>query len=61
LDEFLLDTLDLHPVQVVAAVRSVAARTGRSGPALTPLDVAAHLESHGLAAFAGRLITELGR
>lgn len=30
LDDFLHDTLDLYPTQVVAAVRAVARRTGRS-------------------------------
>ena len=30
LDAFLLDTLDLYPAQVVAAIRAVARRTGRS-------------------------------
>lgn len=35
LDDFLLDSLDLYPAQVVAAVRAVARRTGRSGPAMT--------------------------
>lgn len=47
LDEFLLDTLDLYPTKVVAAVRAVASRTGRSGPAmtaLTSLSISKHAE-----------------
>jgi hypothetical protein len=35
LDEFLLDSLGLYPGQVISAVRAVARRTGRSGPAMT--------------------------
>lgn len=38
-DVFLLDSLDLHPDAVISAVRTVAARTGRHGPALGPVDV----------------------
>jgi len=38
-DTFLLDSLDLHPAAVIAAVRTVAARTGRHGPALGPTEV----------------------
>lgn len=35
LDDFLLDSLDLYPAQVITAARAVAHRTGRSGPAMT--------------------------
>jgi len=61
LDDFLLDTLDLHPTQVVSSVRAVAHRTGRSGPALTAQDVAAYLQEHGTPAFGKRLLREFDR
>jgi predicted nucleic acid-binding protein len=61
LDDFLLDTLDLNPLQVVAAVRAVARRTGRSGPTMTARDVAAYLQAHGMPSFGERLLTELDR
>ena len=61
LDDFLLDSLDLHPTQVVTAVRAVARRTGRSGPAMTASNVAAYLQTHGTPAFGDRLPTELDR
>jgi predicted nucleic acid-binding protein len=48
LDDFLLDSLDLYPSQVVAAVRAVARRTGKSGPAMTACDVAVYLQTHGM-------------
>ena len=60
LDDFLLDTLDLHPGSVTSAVRAVAARTGRSGPPMTARDVAAHLRAHNTPAFGERLLAELG-
>lgn len=59
LDDFLLDTLDLHPAQVAAAVRAVARRTGRSGAAMTAHDVAIYLQAHGTPAFGERLLREL--
>jgi predicted nucleic acid-binding protein len=61
LDDFLLDTLDLHPELVVSAVRAVARRTGRSGPAMTAHDVAIYLQSHRMPAFGERLLAELVR
>lgn len=61
LDDFLLDSLDLYPAQVVTAVRAVARRTGRSGPAMTAHDIAAYLQAHGTAAFGERLLAELDR
>lgn len=61
LDDFLLDSLDLYPAQAVTAVRAVARRTGRSGPAMTARDVAAYLQTHGTPAFGERLPTELDR
>jgi hypothetical protein len=61
LDDFLLDSLDLYPAQVVAAVRAVARRTGKSGPAMTARDIAAYLQTHGTPAFGERLLTELHR
>jgi hypothetical protein len=47
LDDFLLDSLDLYPAQVVAAVGAVVRRTGKSGPAMTCRDVAVYLQTHG--------------
>ena len=61
LDDFLLDSLDLYPAQVITAARAVARRTGRSGPAMTARDVAAYLQTHGTPAFGDRLPTELDR
>jgi predicted nucleic acid-binding protein len=61
LDDSLLDSLDLHPAQSVAAVHAVARRTGRSGPAMTAHDIAAYLQAHGTPAFGERLLTELDR
>ncbi len=60
LDDFLLDLLDLHPGLVVRAVQVVARRTGRSGPALTPRDIAVHLESRGAPGFGKLLLAQLG-
>jgi len=60
LDDFLLDTLDLHPGQVISAVRAVAGRTGRSGPPMTVRDIAVYLQAHSTPAFGERLLAELG-
>ena len=60
LDDFLLDALDLHPSQVVTAIRAIASRTGRSGPAMTAHDIAAHMHAHGTPTFGERLLTALG-
>jgi predicted nucleic acid-binding protein len=51
LDEFLLDSLDLHPAAVISAVVRVADRTGRNGPRLTPADVADFLAATSAPAF----------
>jgi predicted nucleic acid-binding protein len=51
LDDFLLDTFDLHPGQVVTAVRAVASRTGKSGPPMTAPNIAVYLCTHGTPAF----------
>jgi predicted nucleic acid-binding protein len=59
LDDFLLDTLDLYPDLVSRAVHAVAARTGRSGPAMTALDLATWLQTHSAHAFGERLLAEL--
>jgi predicted nucleic acid-binding protein len=59
LDEFLLDSLDLYPGQVIRAVRTVARRTGRSGPAMTAPDIAAYLKDRGTPAFGERLLAIL--
>jgi predicted nucleic acid-binding protein len=60
LDDFLLDSLDLHPGLVVSAVHAVATRTGRSGPAMTAQEIAAYLRSRGMPTFGERLLAELG-
>ncbi len=57
-DEFLLDSLDLDSKTVVAAVKQVAARSGRNGPALSPLQVADHLK-HTSAPKFGTAISEI--
>jgi hypothetical protein len=59
LDEFLLDSLDLYPGQVMSAVHAVARRTGRSGPAMTARDIAAYLQARGMPAFGKRLLADL--
>ena len=51
LDEFLLDSLDLHRAAVISAVVRVANRTGRCGPRLTPVDVADFLAGTSAPAF----------
>ena len=61
LDDFLLDSLDLYPAQVVAAAEAVASRTGKSGPAMTAREVAAYLREHGAPSFGERLLAELGQ
>jgi predicted nucleic acid-binding protein len=61
LDDFLLDSLDLYPAQVTAAVGAVAGRTGKSGPAMTYRDVALYLQSHGTPAFGEAMLRELDR
>jgi hypothetical protein len=61
LHDFLLDTLDPDPTQAVAAVRAVARRTGRLGPAMTASDIAVYLQTHGTPAFGARMRTELDR
>jgi len=60
LDDFLLDSLDLHPGAVISAVRAIAGRTGRSGPPLTARDIAAYLQAHSTPAFGERLLAEIG-
>lgn len=59
LDDFLLDTLDLHQGQVVAAVRAVASRTGKSGPPMTASDIATYLSTHGTPASGEQLLAAL--
>lgn len=61
LDAFLLDSLDLHPRMVISAIRAVAGRTGRSGPAMTAHDIATYLQARGMPTFARRLLSELGQ
>jgi hypothetical protein len=59
LDEFLLDSLDLYPGQVISAVHAVARRTGRSGPAMTARNIATYLQARGMPAFGERLLANL--
>jgi predicted nucleic acid-binding protein len=59
LDDFLLDILDLHPGQVSTAVRAIADRTGRFGPAMTAPQIAAYLSTHGTPLFGERLLAAL--
>lgn len=59
LDDFLLDTFDLNPGQVAAAVRAIAKRTGKSGPPMTAIDIAAYLSTHGTPAFGEQLLAVL--
>ncbi len=54
LDEFLLNSIDLYPGQIISAVHAVAGRTGRSGPALTAWDIATYLQAQGMPAFGPR-------
>ena len=61
LDDFLLDQLDLHSDQVVTAVRTVASRMGRSGPAMTVRDIATYICTHGAPAFGDSLLATLTR
>lgn len=59
LDDFLLDVFDLRPGQVITAVRAIAGRSGRSGPAMTASDIAAYLSTHGTPLFGERLLPAL--
>ncbi len=59
LDEFLLDSLDFYPGQVISAVHAVARRTGRSGPVMTARDIATYLQARGMPTFGGRLLANL--
>jgi len=59
LDDFLLDIFDLHPGQVVTAVRTIAGRTGKSGSRMTAQEIAAYLSTHGTPFFGGRLLAAI--
>jgi predicted nucleic acid-binding protein len=59
LDDFLLDAFDLHPGQVVTAVRAIAGRTGKSGPRMTASEIAVYLSTHGTPLFGERLLAAL--
>jgi predicted nucleic acid-binding protein len=54
-DEFLVDSLDLQPEAVNAAVARVAQRTGRTGPAMTNDDVLDRLSRSGAVNFVNDL------
>ncbi len=56
LDDFLLDIFDLHPEQVITAVRAIAGRTGKSGPRMTPPEIAVYLSTHGTPLFGEQLV-----
>lgn len=59
-DEFLLDSLDLNPKTVVRAVIQVAERSGRNGPAQSPMEIAGHLRdtlAPGFGAAVARLLS----
>jgi hypothetical protein len=60
LDEFLLDSLDLHSATVCSAVSKVAERTGRNGPSQSPLDIADHLRRTSAPEFGAALALLLG-
>ena len=59
LDDFLLDSLGLYPGQVISALRSVASRTGKLGPAMTIDNIATYLRLHGTPGFGEQLLTLL--
>lgn len=59
LDDFLLDIFDLHPGQVVTAVRAIAGRTGKSGPRMTASEIATYLSTHDTPLFGERLMAAL--
>lgn len=54
-DEFLLYALDLQPAAVRAAVVRIAARTGRTGPALSEDEIIDAVERSGAVTFAREL------
>lgn len=54
-DEFLIYALDLQPAAVRAAVVRIAARTGRTGPALSEDEIVDALERSSAVAFAREL------
>jgi hypothetical protein len=56
----LLDSLDLHPAAVLAAILRVAQATGRNGPKLSPADVAGHLQRTSAPEFGAAVIALLG-
>lgn len=59
LDDFLLDIFDLHPRQIVTAVRVIAGRTRKSGPRMTASEIAAYLSTRGIPLFGERLLAAL--
>jgi hypothetical protein len=54
-DDFLLDALDLAPDAVMSALMTVAERTGRTGPKLSPLDIANAVERCSTVGFAAAM------
>ena len=60
-DHFLLDTLDLAPAAVLAAIQAIAARTGRHGPARSPHDLAECLAKTGTPGFAAAVLSRIPR
>jgi hypothetical protein len=61
LDDFLIDALGLYPGQVMSALRSVAGRTGKSGPTMTVANIASYLQAHGTPGFGEQLLVLLER
>jgi predicted nucleic acid-binding protein len=58
-DTFLLDALDLNRNETLAALRAVAFRTGRTGPALTALEILGRIsEAPAFAATAAAALAE---
>ena len=58
-DTFLLDSLDLHPSAVLAAVRAVAMRTGRNGPPRSSTEIATLLRDRQCPGFGAALLPAL--
>jgi predicted nucleic acid-binding protein len=58
-DTFLLDSLDLYPHAVLAAVHRVAGRTGRNGPLRSTTEIAALLRDRHCPEFGAALLVTL--
>lgn len=58
-DEFLLDALDLHPETICDALRTVASRTGRFAPPMTPHQIAERLQGSSAPRFGAEAMRRL--